>query len=69
MSKRGETSNEQALATFIARKAEIDALLSRIQGASADHFDANPDEAHWGHAGTLGHVAEKLREIAEFLNV
>ena len=69
MSKRSEPSNEQALATFIARKSEIDDLLARIQGASADHFKANPDEVHWGHAGSLGHVAEKLREIAEFMSV
>ena len=69
MSKRSEPSNEQALATFIARKAEVDALLTRIQDASANHFNANPDEVHWGHAGSLGHVAEKLREITEFLNV
>ena len=62
-------NNGQALASFAGRKAEIDALLSRIQGASADHFNASPDDVHWGHAGTLGHVAEKLREIAAFLNV
>ena len=69
MSKRSRPSNEQALATFIARKAEIDALLTRIQDASANHFNANPDDINWGHAGSLGHVAEKLKEIVDFLQV
>jgi hypothetical protein len=69
MNNRNVPSNGQALVSFVGRKAEIDALLSRIQGASADHFNTSPDDVHWGHAGTLGHVAEKLREIAAFLNV
>ena len=65
ISKSSDSSSERALATFIARKAEI----ARIQGASADHFNAKPNEVHWGHAGILGHVAEKLREVAEFLDI
>jgi hypothetical protein len=69
MNNHNLPSNGQALASFIGRKTEIDALLSRIQGASADHFNASPDEVHWGHAGTLGLVAEKLREIAKFLKI
>ena len=31
--------------------------------------DTNPDDINWGHAGTLGQVTAKLREISEFLNV
>jgi hypothetical protein len=68
MSKRTQ-SNKAAIDTFIARKAEIDDPLARIQAASVNHFNADPDNVHWGHAGTLGQVAEKLREKAEFLNV
>jgi hypothetical protein len=68
MSTTTRQSNTAALATFIVRKAEIDDLLARLQAASAEHFNANPDEVHWGHAGTLGQVAAQLKNIAEFLN-
>ena len=62
-------NNDAALAVFIAGKAEIDALLARIQAASADHFGAKPEAVTWGHAGSLGFVTERLKEIAEFLRV
>ena len=69
MRKRSTQTNEGALARFIARKAKIDALLTRLRDASDNHFNAMPGEVHWGHVGSLGHAAEKLREIAAFLNV
>jgi hypothetical protein len=48
-------SNDDALAAFVARKATIDAMLSRIQSLSNDHFGVAPDEVTWGDVGTLGH--------------
>ena len=69
MSQRSLSTNQQPLATFMARKAEIDDLLGHIQASSADHFYAQPDEVHWGHVGSLGHVAEQLRAVAAFLAV
>jgi len=65
---RREANRQQALAAFIARKAEIDALLARLAAASADHFGRDPEEVTWADEGSLGHVEEKLREIAAFLN-
>jgi hypothetical protein len=50
MSKRSTQTNEGALASFIARKAEIDALLTRLRDASDNHFNTMPDEVHrWRH--------------------
>ena len=37
-------SNENALAAFVQRKVEIDAMLSRLQALSDDHFNYRPDE-------------------------
>ena len=54
-----------ALAAFIAKKAEIDTMLTRLQALSDEHFEANPDEIHWGHVGTLNHYRAKLREITD----
>ena len=53
-------SSEQALAAFVAKKAEIDAMLARLQAHSAEHFGYAPDDITWSHVGTLEHYAELL---------
>ncbi|HEX6128096.1 MAG TPA: hypothetical protein VF071_03645 [Candidatus Limnocylindria bacterium] len=58
-------SNDDALASFVARKAEIDAMLTRIQALSDDHFGVAPDEVTWGDVGNLGHYAELLKRITD----
>jgi len=55
----------QAIDAFIARKAEIDAMLERIKALSDDHFDTSPDDINWGHVGTLAHYAELLNRITD----
>ena len=57
--------NTKALDAFIARKAEIDAMLKRLQALSDDHFNVSPDEVRWGHVGTLAHYAELLKRITD----
>jgi hypothetical protein len=56
-------SREQALAAFVSKKAEIDAMLARLQALSDDHFGYSPDDIDWGHLGTLEHYAELLERI------
>lgn len=68
-SPRQATNNGNAVTTFIQEKTEIDDLLARIQVASADHFDTEPEAVTWGDAGSLGFVTERLVEIAAFLRV
>ena len=65
MSNRRATDNTKALAAFVGRKAEIDAMLARLQALSDDHFNTHPDEIHWGHVGTLKHYAGLLRQITD----
>jgi hypothetical protein len=59
------TSKEAALAAFVSKKAEIDAMLTRLQALSDDHFGVAPDEVTWGDVGTLGHYAELLKRITD----
>ena len=54
-----------ALEAFVGRKAEIDAMLDRLQGLSAEHFGTGPDTITWGHVGTLEHYAGLLTQICE----
>jgi hypothetical protein len=45
-------SDERALAAFVSKKVEIDAMLARLRALSDDHFNYSPDEIDWGHVGT-----------------
>ena len=63
--KTARQGRHAALGAFVARKAEIDAMLARLQALSDDHFDTHPDEVGWGHVGTLGHYAGLLRRITD----
>ena len=63
--KQNTKSNEDALAAFVAKKAEIDAMLARLQALSDDHFGYSPDEVTWSHVGTLEHYAELLKRITD----
>ena len=58
-------SKEQALAAFVAKKAEIEAMLARLQGLSEDHFGYSPDEITWSHAEGLAHYAGLLKRITD----
>ena len=58
-------TNEAALAAFIARRTEIDAMLERLIELSADHFEYSPEDVDWGHVGTLEHYCARLREITD----
>ena len=54
-------SNDDALAAFVARKTEIDAMLTRLQALSDDHFGYSPDEIRLGprrHPGLLRRAAQ-----------
>ena len=55
----------KALDAFTARKAEIDAMLARLQALSDDHFGANPERVDWSHVGSLDFYAEHLRELCD----
>ena len=65
--QRRRPDNAQALAAFVARKAEIDAMLARLAAFSDDHFGVAPDDVSWGHVGDLGFVAERLRQACDFI--
>ena len=66
MARNTAATNEEALAAFLAAKAEIDRLLAELAVLSADHFQASPDGITWGHVGSANHLRERLQEIANF---
>ena len=60
-----QTGHEQALAAFVARKAEIDRMLARLQSLSDEHFCWVPDQITWAHVGTIRNYAELLWRITD----
>ena len=65
MQKQIAKSREQALAAFVSKKAEVDAMLTQLQALSDDHFGHSPDDITWSHVGTLEHYAELLKRITD----
>ena len=57
--------NSEAVAAFIVKKGEIDAMLGRLEELSADHFHADPDSMTWGEVGTLSHYADLMKRITD----
>ncbi|MGI3212356.1 hypothetical protein ACROSR_14710 [Roseovarius tibetensis] len=62
---KARKNKEAALAAFIAKKAEIDEMLARLQALSDDHFETHPDEINWGEVGTLEHYSSLLKRITD----
>jgi hypothetical protein len=58
-------SREEALAAFVSKKAEIDAVLERIKALTDDHFNYSPDDITWDHVGTLGYYTEMLKRVTD----
>ena len=61
----GKRNNGAAINAFIARKVEIDEMLTRLQALSADHFNVASEDVTWGHVGDLEYYAENLRRVTD----
>ena len=44
-------TNTAALAAFLARNTDIDAMLERLAARSADHFECGPEHVNWAMSG------------------
>lgn len=65
MTTRRARDNSKARAAFVATKADIDAMLERLQSLSDEHFDTGPEGINWGDVGTLQHYASQLHQITD----
>ena len=63
--RRPARDSRKAISAFLAKKAEIDAMLARIAKLSENHFGADPDKVNWGDVGTLEDYARHLRRITD----
>ena len=58
-------SNQDGLAAFVQKKAEIDTMLSRLEALSDDHFNVAPARS-LGPCRHLGHHAELLKRVTDW---
>ena len=63
--EKAQRNHDAAQAAFIARKAEIDAMLARLQALSDEHFNTDPDALTWSDVGTLEHYARLIRRVTD----
>jgi hypothetical protein len=63
--KSNTRSSQDVLAAFVQKKAEIDAMLARLQALSNEHIGYGPDDVTWSNLETLGHYAEVLERITD----
>jgi hypothetical protein len=62
-------SNDAALTAFVAKKAQIDAMIAQLQALSENHFAKAPGSVNWADVGSLEFIEGKLREVQEFAGV
>jgi hypothetical protein len=61
--EKAQRNRETALAAFMAKKAQIDEMLARLQGLSDDHFNCDPNDVDWAMVGTLEHYVGLLKRV------
>jgi hypothetical protein len=59
--------NDVAVAAFIGHIAKARDYVETIQQALDDHFDTLPEKVDWGNVGDAAHVADLLRQAAQFI--
>jgi len=62
-------TNDKALNAFIGKIGVINERLETLRLYVDDHMECDPDEVHWGHVGSAGHVLEQLDELVNFLGI
>lgn len=63
--KTPTANNDRALAAFVAKKTEIDAMLARLVAHSENHFGYDPAKVTFGSVGDLEHYAGLLKRITD----
>jgi hypothetical protein len=58
--------NEKALSAYVQAMGQIEKYLSELQALANDHLGNDPENINWGHVGSAIHLAELLKEAADF---
>jgi hypothetical protein len=64
-SQAPKTNQEKAMDAFLAKKAEVDERLARLQALSDDHFEVHPDDVNWSDVDHVAHYANLLEQITD----
>ena len=58
--------NDKALSAYVQAMGQIEKYLSELQALANDHLGNDPENINWGHVGSAIHLAELLKEAADF---
>ncbi len=58
--------NEKALNAYVQTMGQIEKYLSELQALVNDHLGNDPESINWGHVGSANHLADLLKEAADF---
>ena len=62
-----QQTQSSAADVYAARHAEALRLIDSLRDMIEDMPEPESDGINWGHAGSMGHVNEQLREILGFV--
>ena len=60
--------NEKALNAYVQTMGQIEEYLSELQALVNDHLGNDPESINWGLVGCANHLADLLKEAADFAN-
>ena len=63
------TKRGDALATFLRSKAEVAALLAKIEDAVDNQFPDKPELIRWDHVGSMNEAATHLKDLLRLLGL
>lgn len=62
-----KVANDEALTAFMVRTAQARAHLEALTAYIDDHAGVLPEDVDWANVGDMAHVAELLKEAADFI--
>lgn len=63
------TNTDQALAEFLAARADCLAMLASLTQHATDHFGVNPDSLGWAQVGDAKKTRSDLIELVRSLGI
>ena len=62
-----QMTGQTALDAYIEVVDEATKLSDRIAMFLADYGEVAPDDVDWGHAGSMNHVYDLLKQVVDFI--
>ena len=65
---KAPTKNAKAIKRYLQHIGRAQNAMFFIEQYLDDHGEVAPDDVNWAHVGDMGHVADKLEELLQFIS-